>query len=131
MVEYRDNGEPIPDGRVTVEISLELAYVWDPGNRYWNNYTPPYEPKQTYVFEFKDVRSLREDPNYFVIGFPLDRGDRANTLLKIPWSQILSIQVNCNSSEYVAEAREWNNGRPQEFFDTRFGGKCIGCASSS
>jgi len=131
MVEYLESGEPIPDGRVTIEIGLELAYVWDPGNRHFMNYTPPHEPKQSYVFWFKDLDRLQETQNYFCIIFPNDKGDRANTRMQIPWGQILSIQLNKNSDEFVAAARAYHGNLPEEFFDTRYGGTCIACASRS
>jgi hypothetical protein len=126
VIQYRENGEPIPDGRITIEISRALAEVWDPVT----DGPPLYKtPEQTYVFEFKDISFLREGQYCFSIIFPSDRGERANTRLQIPWGQILSIQVDKNSDEYASEMRKFRDGGIVEFYDTRNGGTCLGCAS--
>lgn len=125
-MEYFEDGSPCPDGRLTVEISHALAQVWDPQTQ-----GPPLykNPQQTYVYPFKDMKFIRETNQCLVIVFPNDRGDRANSRLQIPWSQVLSVQVDGNSAEYVQAAREWHGDQPHDIFDTRFGGTCIACAS--
>jgi hypothetical protein len=126
MIERRDDGSPVPDGRVTIEIARGLADVWDPCVP---DVPPLYKiPQQTYVWDFKDINFLRETVMFFCIVFP-KTGERANTILRIPWGQILAIQVDKNSDEYAEAAREFNDNKPDEFYDTRFGGTCIACAS--
>lgn len=128
MVEYRDDGEPIPDGRITIEISEALARVWDPISE-----GPPLykNPQQTYVYEMANVRGFREEPMYMVVQYRHEDPDTPS-FIKIPWAQILCVEVRGNSDEYVKAAREFNDREGStEYRDTRFGGRCIGCASSS
>lgn len=97
MVEYDENGKPIPDGRIIVEIARELAEFWDGSD----------EPRQNQIFWFKDIDARVENPNGLLIRFPRDRGERANTMQFIPWHSILAWEVRMNSSEYVDAARAW------------------------
>jgi hypothetical protein len=102
MIEYKDSGEPIPDGRLVVTVSRELANAWDPRSEGFEHLA-----EDTYTYWFKEIRSHMRLDGCFLINFADDHPERANTRLEIPLVHILAIEVHMNSRMVIDARRTW------------------------